>query len=577
LHKDDHLAALQPGARLNNYTIVSVLGAGGFGITYKASEDITDRHVAIKEYIPAAYAVRDRDSDTVRPLSEGAAEDFAWGLDRFRQEAKLLIDLRHPNIVPVLAYFEANSTGYLVMEFQDGACLGDVLEARSVLTEAETKAMILPLLDGVEDVHRHDFLHRDIKPDNIFLRKDGGPVLLDFGAARQALGEHSKNLTTLLTEGYAPFEQYAGSGNQGPWSDVYALAAVMFRCIMGKAPIQAPGRAVARLRDLPDPLAPELAELRNRVSPDFALAIDAGLRVVEQERPQSIADFRNMIVALPPTARQSRATTQSQPGSTPTLVPDMALRAGLVAEREFRVAGRGGRRKAYAAVGALVVIAAGAAAYFGDHRSWLPEAFRRAGSDTGTATATTVPVPPAAKRPADGTRPPDDRDAAKKAAPATEEGLKGLAEHQRRQLDQVEAERRQWETQKSADAERKRLEEETAKKEADRKRRPEDADRQAEDERKRADDDRRARAEEARRARIEEDRQRQEEDRVRGRDAQEQPPRAAPGAPARTQPDRPRRTETWPPDMPSAPRAAPGTEAPPRLGGPGSRGTGDDY
>lgn len=185
MRQDEHLSALQPGARLHLYTIGAILGAGGFGITYRAREDITNREVAIKEYLPAAFAVRDRNGSTVRPLNEGAARDFEWGLERFRQEAKLLIDLKHPNIVPVLAYFEANATGYLVMEFQDGTSLGHVLRAKT-LTEQETLEIMVPLLDGVEEVHRHGFLHRDIKPENIFLRRDGVPLLLDFGAARAA-------------------------------------------------------------------------------------------------------------------------------------------------------------------------------------------------------------------------------------------------------------------------------------------------------------------------------------------------------------------------------------------------------
>jgi serine/threonine protein kinase len=252
LRQDDHLSALQPGARLQNYTIGAILGAGGFGITYKAVEDITSREVAIKEYLPTAFAVRDRDGSTVRPLSEGATRDFEWGLERFREEAKLLIGFRHPNIVPVLAYFEANGTGYLAMAYQDGTSLGEVLRNTLTLSEAQVIEFMVPLLDGVEEVHRNNFLHRDIKPENIFIRRDGGPVLLDFGAARQALGEHSKAFTTLITEGYAPFEQYAGTGNQGPWSDVYALAAVMFRCLTGKAPVEAPRRAIAKLRGIPD-------------------------------------------------------------------------------------------------------------------------------------------------------------------------------------------------------------------------------------------------------------------------------------------------------------------------------------
>src|SRR5688572_2770197 len=192
LRQDDHLSALHPGARLQSYTIGGILGAGGFGITYKAVEDITGREVAVKEYLPTAFAVRDHDGSTVRPLSEGVARDFEWGLERFREEAKLLIGLRHPNIVPVLSYFEANGTGYLVMAYQDGTSLAEVLRKALTLSEAQVREFMVPLLDGVEEVHRSNFLHRDIKPENIFIRRDGSPVLLDFGAARMALGEHSK-------------------------------------------------------------------------------------------------------------------------------------------------------------------------------------------------------------------------------------------------------------------------------------------------------------------------------------------------------------------------------------------------
>jgi serine/threonine protein kinase len=326
LRQDEHLSALQPGARLQSYTIGGLLGAGGFGITYKAVEDITGREVAVKEYLPTAFAVRDHDGSTVRPLSEGVARDFEWGLERFREEAKLLIGLRHPNIVPVLSYFEANGTGYLVMVYQDGTSLAEVLRKALTLSEAQVREFMVPLLDGVENVHRNNFLHRDIKPENIFIRRDGSPVLLDFGAARMALGEHSKAFTTLLTEGYAPFEQYAGNGNQGPWSDVYALAAVMFRCLAGKAPVEAPRRAIAKLRGIADPMASDFTALRSRVSSDFAFAIEAAMRVVEQERPQSIAAFRELIVSpAPGTIRLHRGSAQT-PASTATLFPDAAQR-----------------------------------------------------------------------------------------------------------------------------------------------------------------------------------------------------------------------------------------------------------
>ncbi|MGH7005856.1 MAG: hypothetical protein ACREIP_18070, partial [Alphaproteobacteria bacterium] len=367
-------------------------------------------------------------------------------------------------------------------------------------------------------------------------------MLLDFGAARQALGEHSKNFTTLLTEGYAPFEQYAGSGNQGPWSDVYALAAVMFRCLMGKAPIEAPRRAVATLRGQTDPHAAELAALRNRVSPDIAIAIEAGLRVVEQERPSSVGAFRDLIVRPDMTSRTAMAAAAPSPFSTATLIPDGALRATSRYPRDTVPRERPRRRMAtYVGVGAVLVAAAGAAAYIGDHRSWLPDFFRQAGTEP--ATATTIPAGPKTGRDPDSA-PPPERAPEEKAAAPNDDSLKGFAEHQRRQLEQVEAERRQWEAQKSTEAERKRLEDETAKNEAERKQQQEERDRKAEEDK--------ARAEEERRARVEQESRRQDQDRA--REAEERV-RRAPDPPARTGRDPQRQAIPGPPDMPDPRRS----------------------
>ena len=139
-----HRSALPEGFRLHNYVVDAVLGSGGFGITYRAHEDVTERAVAIKEYLPAALAVRERNGYTVQPVSDGSAEDYRWGLDRFRQEARLLIGLKHPNIVPVLNYFEANGTAYLVMEYQDGETLAHRLAGARIMPEHELRGIVLP-------------------------------------------------------------------------------------------------------------------------------------------------------------------------------------------------------------------------------------------------------------------------------------------------------------------------------------------------------------------------------------------------------------------------------------------------
>jgi serine/threonine protein kinase len=474
----------------------------------------------------------------VRPLSEGAGRDFAWGLERFRDEAKLLIGFRHTNIVPVLAYFEANGTGYLVMAFQDGTSLAEILRGTPTLSEAQVLQFLVPLLDGVEEVHRHNFLHRDIKPENIFIRSDGTPVLLDFGAARQALGEHSKSLTTLLTEGYAPFEQYAGTGNQGPWSDIYALAAVAFRCLAGKPPVEAPRRAVARLRGVADPMAADFAALRTAISSDFAFAIEAAMRVVEQERPQSVAAFRDLMISpVPATARLPAIPTT--PASAVTLIPDAAQRVTVRHPPPSHVAERKAPRRTvrFAVFGAIVLAVASGGAYIGDQRNWLPDAFRRVGPESAHAPARASPAAPGsgqARRQADDTRRKAD-EAVQRAAlerrraeqrAIEEQRNKALAEYQRLQLDQIEAERRQF------------LE---ARKTQTEQRKPDDDD--AAPDSGSGSSDRRARTD-AERKHLDEE------------PAPRAPPQLAPKPPPRPSADeeRGREFDSWPPAMPPTAR-----------------------
>ncbi len=456
--QDRHLSALQPGARLHSYTIGAILGAGGFGITYKAREDFTHREVAIKEYLPTSLATRDHDRNTVRPLSEHAARDFAWGLDRFRQEAKLLIEFRHPNIVPVLAYVEANGTGYLVMAFQQGKSLSEVLRSNATLAEGRVLRFIWPLLDGVEEVHRHNFVHRDIKPDNIFIRSDETPVLLDFGAARQALCEGLGSHTAVLTEGYAPFEQYSRKGNQGPWTDIYALGAVMYQCLMGRPPVEAPLRATAKLRGIPDPMAQEFTALRDNVSTDLAFAIESAMHVVEEERPQTVAQFRELIAAPARSVCPVSAIAEPPP-SAATLIPDLSesLRIGQPPRKVAKPARRL-RDACFGALGAVFVVATGAT----DLANRLSREFDQ-GAPTMTATIETQLE---ALRQAELRLKRAEEEArhriaeeARRAEAQAEEERKGRAmqEHQRQQLDLIEAERRQLlYARQLAEAERKK-------------------------------------------------------------------------------------------------------------------------
>ena len=202
-----NIHALSAGSRIHWYEIESILGQGGFGITYLARDINLDTKVAIKEFLPSELAGRTHDG-SVSPISDDRYSDFGWGLSRFVSEAKTLAKFDHPHIVKVQTVFELNNTAYMVMAYEEGRSLEEAYRFRQMSDEAELKRMLFALLDGVEVIHAAGFIHRDIKPANIYLRPDNSPVLLDFGSARQALGVRTKTLTALVTPGYAPFEQY---------------------------------------------------------------------------------------------------------------------------------------------------------------------------------------------------------------------------------------------------------------------------------------------------------------------------------------------------------------------------------
>jgi serine/threonine protein kinase len=266
------------------YAIEKVLGGGGFGITYLARDLNLSLLVALKEYLPADLAMRAADG-TVTPLGEASADDFLWGLERFIDEARALATFSHRNIVRVLRYFAVNGTAYIVMEYQSGYSLKQWLPRHTPLGRGDLLNLILPLLDGLELIHQAGFLHRDIKPDNIFMRGDGTPVLIDFGAARRTTT--GQDLTKIITPGFAPFEQYHSKGNQGPWSDLYSLAAVMYWIVSGEKPLE----SASRLKR--DDMVPAARSDHHQLIGEPILgAIDWALSLDEQRRPQSVAAFR---------------------------------------------------------------------------------------------------------------------------------------------------------------------------------------------------------------------------------------------------------------------------------------------
>ncbi len=330
--------ALQPGTLIADYKIDDVLGQGAFGITYLAIDTSLNVRVAIKEYFPREFSVRDTGS-TVRPSGSKDDRDFfEWGRDRFLSEARILARLDHPNIVAVRRLLEANRTAYLVMDYCDGRPLDRIIDSDGPLTPGNVDKLVWPLVDALGHIHRAGLIHRDVKPANIFIRSDGSPVLLDFGAARNDISQHSRSVTSLATAGYAPLEQYDTKGNQGPWSDIYGLSATLYRALTGDRPPDAAGRVLG------DTLVSIAQRLSGQFDRNLLAAIDQGLAVLPKDRPQSVSEWLS-VLKKPPSdnsigkgahtnvqRRDVQPDERSEVSSTKTSkVPTYILVGGLVA------------------------------------------------------------------------------------------------------------------------------------------------------------------------------------------------------------------------------------------------------
>ena len=293
----EYITALHAGTRLQEYEVGAVLGQGGFGITYLADDTNLIKRVALKEYLPRDFATR-TSSSTVVPNSSADAPDYRWGLDRFLDEARTLARFDHPHLNKVHRFFEANGTAYLVLEYIDGQTLSHLLTKYPTLPNPHAQRIIREVLSGLAEVHQAGYVHRDIKPSNIMLRSDGSAVLLDFGAARQAVGQRSKSITSILTPGYAPVEQYDTKAEDvGPWSDLYALGMVAYRCVSGLRDAALPD-AVTRSRAQRKGgvgLAPAVAVGKGVYDARFLEAIDWATQVNEEDRPQTIAAWREAL------------------------------------------------------------------------------------------------------------------------------------------------------------------------------------------------------------------------------------------------------------------------------------------
>jgi len=375
---------LPAGTRLRNYELISVLGHGGFGITYYARDTTLGREVAVKEYLPTSLALRENGT-TVVPRSTQLAEDFIWGRERFLEEARILATLEGvPSIVRVYDFLEANGTAYMVMGLARGETLDQRLKRDKQLPPAVVERMIERLLGGLEEVHKAGFLHRDVKPANIILDAKDNPTLIDFGASRAAMADRTAAMTAIFTPRYAAAEQLT-SDKQGPWTDIYSVSATLYHSIRGHAPPSSLERA---LNDTYEPLAGlSLAGF----SSGTLQGIDAGLALRAKDRPQSIAVWRDVFSstdasdgdatvvarrAKPSPAPKTPAPPQKTPGPAPkTTAPPtppsaprepsrLAVAAGSARTSLASALGvaiaRNNRVKLYAGVmAAILVLAAG--------------------------------------------------------------------------------------------------------------------------------------------------------------------------------------------------------------------------
>lgn len=317
--------ALPIGTEINHYRIADVLGQGGFGVVYKAHHTHLDEQVVIKEFLPVELA--GRHGSTVAPHSNSKQDLYSDCLRRFMEEGRTLVKLRHPNVVRCRDLFTANGTAYLVMDFEDGLSLDQLIKAleqhNDFYTQVQLLHFLIPLAQGLAYIHDQGVLHRDIKPGNVFIRRnDGSPVIIDFGAAKQNFAIASQSQAP-FTEFYAPLEQIEGGGEAKPTIDIHAFGALIYRLVSGSVGPKAEARAMALLYGSKDPLSPVSEVAKTKLSDSFCQLIDRCLAFRAGDRPQSMHE---VAASLQKIAGKSLNHETSTPAKMPTATPSAAIK-----------------------------------------------------------------------------------------------------------------------------------------------------------------------------------------------------------------------------------------------------------
>ncbi len=308
---------LKPGSRIGSFNIKAALGVSNHGVIYLARDTVHIREVAIQEYFPRTLV--ERSPDGVRALAlESKDEIFEDGLTRFLQDARILAQIHDPYVARVIEYTETNGTAYLVMEYEAGQTLGNYLAKQPKLNDEDLHKVLVPMLKGLRIVHSEGLLHLDITPSNIFLRQNGPPVLIGFGSAGRTVEHENVSLDSRITPGYSPIELYHEGGNLGPWTDLYALGATIYRAISGVAPVDATKRVTAIAQGEEDPMVPAMEIGRGDYGTHVLGNIDWMLQPVISDRPESAGAVLGLLTTEHQSPQRSTAAYPQQKGLDPT-------------------------------------------------------------------------------------------------------------------------------------------------------------------------------------------------------------------------------------------------------------------